>query len=214
MVNYQNGLIYKLVSNDLNIKECYYGSTTNFIERRKAHKRSCSDVRQKGYNQPKYKFIRDNGNWENWKMVMVKYFPCNSKLELEREERFVMEQDDNRLNVKLPTRTRKEWDEDNKEKILEQKKEWYENNKEQILKDKKEYYENNKEKIAEYNKEYNEKNKEKILEQKKERYENNKEQINEKRSEKVTCECGLVLTKSCLSRHKRSQKHLKFIENK
>lgn len=53
------------------------------------------------------------------------------------------------------------------------KKEYYENNKEKILKQKKEYYENNKEKILEQQKEYRENNKEKINKQQKEYYENN-----------------------------------------
>ena len=54
-------------------------------------------------------------------------------------------------------------------------KEYYENNKEKILEQRKEYRENNKEKI----KEYYENNKEKILKQKKDYYENNKEQKKE-----------------------------------
>ena len=214
MVNYQNGVIYKLVSNDLNIKECYYGSTTNFVERRKAHKKYCNNVSEKVYNHHKYKFIRDNGGWCNWKMIVIKEFPCNSKRELETEERFAMEKDNNRLNLVLPTRTKKEWTEDNKEKIAEQTKEYRQNNKEKIKEIMKIYQQNNKEKISEKNKIYREKNKEQIVEQRKKSYEKNKEQISEKKSEKVTCECGLVLTKNCLARHKRSQKHLKLIENK
>ena len=66
---------------------------------------------------------------------------------------------------------------------------------------KKEYYENNKEHIADYNKNYYEKNKEKIDEKNKE--------WNEK---KITCECGCIVRKDSLVRHKRTKKHLELIQ--
>jgi gas vesicle protein len=65
----------------------------------------------------------------------------------------------NCINRYIAGRTKKEYREDNKEKIKEQKKEYYEDNKEKI----KQYLENNKEKIKEQMKEYREDNKEKIL---------------------------------------------------
>ena len=138
MVNYQNGLIYKIVCNDLRVKETYYGSTTNFNQRVKQHKRTCNNINDKGYNEPKYKFIRENGGWSEWSMILIKDFPCNSKRELEREERYEMEKDDNRLNSCLPTRTPKEYREDNREELKEIRKKSYENNKEEILEGKKE----------------------------------------------------------------------------
>ncbi len=93
----------------------------------------------------------------------------------------------------------------------EQKKEYYENNKEKIAK----YYENNKEKIAEKNKEYNKKNKEKIKKQTKKYYENNKEKIAkktkqycEKNKEKVKCECGSIVIKRQFGSHLKTKKHV------
>jgi predicted GIY-YIG superfamily endonuclease len=59
----------------------------------------------------------------------------------------------------------------------------------------KEYQEDNKEKLKEYYKEYNE---------------DNKEKKKEKRKEKITCECGCIVTKGCLTRHKRTDKHLEL----
>tara|TARA_R110000803_G_scaffold14544_2_gene40383 strand:+ start:1431 stop:2168 length:738 start_codon:yes stop_codon:yes gene_type:complete len=240
MPNYQNGLIYKLVCNDLNINEAYYGSTTNFEQRKKQHKRAYNNINCKCYNHPKYKFIRENGGWDNWKMILIKDFPCNNKRELERAERYEMEQDGSRLNTILPTRTKEEWCEENKEKIAEYQKIYQENNKEQITKQKEEYYQNNKELIIkqnkeyrevnkelisekakiyrennreqrkEYIKEYREVNKEQILKQNKEYREVNKQQIKEKVSVKVTCECGSIVIKRCLAQHKRTKKHLKY----
>ena len=68
----------------------------------------------------------------------------------------------------------------------------------------KEYKEANKEKIKEYNKEYIEANKNKI----KEYYEANKDKISKRKSEKINCECGAVIRKGDLSRHKKTTKHI------
>ena len=60
-------------------------------------------------------------------------------------------------------------------------------------------------------KEYYEKNKGVILEQKQKYFENNKDVILEKRKRKITCECGCVVSKTDLAKHKKTQKHLQFI---
>jgi len=49
-------------------------------------------------------------------------------------------------------------------------------------------------------KEYYQKNKEKILEKK------------ERDRKKVTCDCGSIIINTCLTRHKKSKKHLKYLE--
>ena len=46
---------------------------------------------------------------------------------------------------------------------------------------------------------------------KKEWRKKNRAIMKEKRGEKITCECGSVITKHHLARHKRSKKHQKFI---
>lgn len=64
-----------------------------------------------------------------------------------------------------------------------------------------EYYQQNKEYYSEYNKEYREKNKESIREW-------DREYHKEYNSQKVECECGCVVSKCNLLRHKKSAKHL------
>ena len=73
------------------------------------------------------------------------------------------------------------WYESNKEKIAERNKARYESNKEKILERKKAYYEANKEKIAEINKAYREANREKIAEINKAYYRANREKCTEYR---------------------------------
>ena len=41
-INYSNTIIYKIVCNDLNVKELYIGSTTDFYNRKSNHKKRLS----------------------------------------------------------------------------------------------------------------------------------------------------------------------------
>tara|TARA_R110001592_G_scaffold8095_1_gene44406 strand:+ start:181 stop:717 length:537 start_codon:yes stop_codon:yes gene_type:complete len=164
-IDYSNGLIYKIVCNDIKIKECYYGSTTSFVKRKNSHKSSCNNINSKQYNQSKYQFIRENGGWDNWDIVLVKEFSCKNKLELEREERLCMEQDDNRLNCKLPARTDDEKKEYHKQHYIDNANKM------------KQYYIENSDKIKERNKQYKIDNADKIRKTKKQYYIKNKEQI-------------------------------------
>tara|TARA_R110000787_G_scaffold22035_2_gene64435 strand:- start:1620 stop:1817 length:198 start_codon:yes stop_codon:yes gene_type:complete len=40
-------------------------------------------------------------------------------------------------------------------------------------------------------------------------YDNNKVHINKKKNEKIVCECGLVISRTNITRHKKCIKHLK-----
>ena len=76
--------------------------------------------------------------------------------------------------------------------------------------------EDNKEKYKERKKEcdkkYREENKEKVFENKKIYYEENKEKIKEHRSEKIECECGAIVCRGDIARHRRSKKHKELTE--
>ena len=48
----------------------------------------------------------------------------------------------------------------------------------------------------------------------KEIYQYNKDEINESKGEKITCECGCVVRKGEISRHKKTRKHIKLMEAK
>ena len=62
-MNYSNTIIYKIVCNDLNIKDCYVGHTTDFKSRKCKHKSVCNNANAKEFNYYVYKFIRENGGW-------------------------------------------------------------------------------------------------------------------------------------------------------
>jgi len=196
MTNYQKSLIYKLCSKDTNITDIYIGSTTSFRHRKSSHKSICNNEKSQKYNLDVYKFIRENCGWENWNMVLIEYYPCDTKLELEKREREIIENLKPTLNQKIPTRTNKEYKENNKEHLKEYYKDYYQDNKKKIKKQSNEYYqdnkehykeymknyrEDNKEKKKEYMKVYRQKNKDKIKEYKKQYYQNNKKNSEMKR---------------------------------
>jgi HrpA-like RNA helicase len=143
--NYENACVYKLCCKNPEIKECYVGSTCNFRVRKYKHKSMCTNPNGKEYNYYVYRFIRENGNWENWTMIELEKVNCNDCKTLHKIEREWLEKLQASLNSLIPSRTSKEYYQDNKKKI----KEWREDNKEKILEKRKEYREKNKEKIKE-----------------------------------------------------------------
>lgn len=106
-IDYSNAIIYKLSCKDKNITELYIGSTTNFTNRKNQHKTACNNSSGKNYNQIKYKFIRENGGWENWEMIEIEKIQCNSKRELEKKEEEIRCKFDAKLNSVVCWRDKK-----------------------------------------------------------------------------------------------------------
>ena len=146
----RTGYIYKLVCNDVEIKECYVGSTTNMKVRKWDHKHRCSDKNNTTYNIYLYQFIRENGNFENWDMIQIEEFEFHTRHELNARERYHIEQLQATLNSYIPTRTKTEWYVDNKEYTSEKHKKYYND----LL----EYYYVNKEFKDDFKDNYKEKN--------------------------------------------------------
>lgn len=97
-VDYSKSVIYILQCNDIEIKEEYIGSTTDFRKRKSTHKYACNNENNKSYNQSKYVFIREHGGWENWKMIQLEEFPCENKRELEKTEEEIRRERKAKLN--------------------------------------------------------------------------------------------------------------------
>jgi hypothetical protein len=135
-VNYSNTMMYKIVSNDLNIRDCYVGSTTEFTKRKCAHKSNCTNINSTMYNFKVYKFIRDNGDWQNWSMILIEMYPCTNHLECLQRERYWCEHLNATLNSVVPSRSHKEYkkkyDVDNRENIQEYKKQYRKANNEHL----------------------------------------------------------------------------------
>ena len=171
-VNYDNTHFYKIVCKDINISDCYIGHTTDFTKRKSKHKGICNTPQNRNYNMPVYQFIRDNGGFDNFDMVLISTERCENSLEARKREREYVEQLGATLNKYRPFIT--------DEEAVDLKKQCYENKKEHYLQKKKEYYEDNKEKLLQDQKERRETHKEQIQEYKKQHYQDNKEYIKEK----------------------------------
>jgi len=198
-INYSNTIIYKLVHiDDLNDENIYVGHCTNMTQRRYNHKTACCSTKHKEYNKPKYQYIRENGGWDNWKMILIEKYPCNDVYEAIARERYWKKELKATLNVQEPGRTRKERYEDNLEKIKEKNKIYYQNTKEYQLQKASSYRENNREELCIKQKEYRE---------------NNKQKIKEKRTQKIVCECGGICSNRHISRHCKSNKHQEWLKN-
>ena len=128
MPDYSKCVIYKLCCKDLNIKDIYVGSTCNFINRKHRHKLCCYNENDtKKYNYKVYKFIRENGGFENWDMILIEEYSCENKQQKLQRERYWLEELKASLNGNVPGRDikeyLKEYHETNKERISEKLKE-------------------------------------------------------------------------------------------
>ena len=136
-----NGKIYKLVNEELGLT--YYGSTTQSLAKRLIQHR----WKAKKNSNYTSKQLFEKGEVE---IILVEEYSCNEKKELYERERFYI-QNNECVNKTIPSRTKAEWRNDNRDKIHQQA------------------------------------------------------------NEKITCECGSIISKSNLSNHKRSKKHQTFL---
>ncbi len=122
--------------------------------RKNQHKTRCNNENDKGYNTYVYKFIRNNGGWNNWQIIELETIECESKKNSLKIERKYIEDLHAELNKEIPSQTMEEWKIKNKEKISCWFQDYYQNNKEILDKYKKEYNEKNKLKNKEYRHNY------------------------------------------------------------
>ena len=192
---------YKLQIGD----KCYVGSTTNLHNRIQKHKSNCNNENDKNYHYKSYQYMRQNGGFENVKVMIIDKIIYNHKREAEEMETKFMLMFNAELNGKYPKRSIKEYREDNKEKIAEYHKVYRENNKEKLFEYNKEWREENKESLVLGRKQYYETNKESLSIKRKEKYEKNREKISEKTKEKIACDlCGKMMRRDSIPRHKKT----------
>ena len=147
-IDYSKSIIYKLCCKDVNIKEIYVGSTTNKKARKWCHRTNCKNANiPSKYNTYVYKFIRENNGFENWDMITIEEYSCNSKNELETRERYWFETLKATLNKKIPIISIEEKKEKRKTKNYDKK--YIENNKDKIKETKAKCYQKHRIRILE-----------------------------------------------------------------
>ena len=89
------GIIYTITCKDISIQE-YFMCSTKYTEKyeEKRHKHNCDNghlflcknYTHTSYNcynnldNSLYKYIRDNGGWENWKFTVIEKFYCDEEM--------------------------------------------------------------------------------------------------------------------------------------
>ncbi len=85
-IDYSNTIIYKITCKDPEIKDVYVGHTTNFVQRKHAHKQGCNNPKSANYDCKLYNTMRERGGWTNWKMEIINFFNCNDHYEARQKE--------------------------------------------------------------------------------------------------------------------------------
>ena len=199
------GLVYKIVHSQSDI--CYVGMTTSTLTKRwQHHKSDCNSERHA--DCVIYKYMRQHGI-EQFKIMLIKEYNIVDKKHLRVYETLWI----NKLrcvnkNISFnPTpkiQFKRQYNKNNKGRISKYNKLYSETHKEEKIVYDKQYREANKDTISDYKKQYREANKETISDYMKQYNKVNKETISQKRAEKITCECGAVISKRNKARHERT----------
>ena len=197
MVNYQNGKIYKIYSYQTD--DVYYGSTTQKLCRRMVGHRT-------DHKQGTGITSKDILKFDDAKIELVEVYSCNNKEELHKREGWYIKNNDC-VNKHIAGRTRKEWRDDNKEKIKKNKADYQIKNKERLNKISKDYHDANREAINKQAKEYNIKNKDVIAEKSKQYRKDNKDDISKRRKIYRDSNKEKLAVSSKISREKNKEKH-------
>jgi len=185
-IDYSKTIIYKIVCNDLNVKDIYVGSTTDFRKRKYHHKSNC-----KNENCLKvYQLIRENGGWDNWTMVEIEKYSCQDGNEARSRERHWYEQLEATLNTLSPSTTqakRKQYQTNryikNKDKILKQQSNYRQKHLEEEKQKHAKYRAEHTEEIKEYRAKYKAEHKEELKQKSAKYYAEHAEEIKKYREE-------------------------------
>lgn len=100
LTNYETNeiIFYKFCCKSDNIHNCYVGHTSNFNRRKHEHKSRCNNENDKKYNFKLYKLIRENGGYDNWRMLEIHKQLCKDKRECERIEQSFIDKNNADMN--------------------------------------------------------------------------------------------------------------------
>jgi hypothetical protein len=148
----------------------YVGYSKNFKNRIQNHKSDCYNDKDKNYNYPLYKYIRENGGWNSCQITILEKCNFETKQDANKREEYWRIEKEAILNGKKCFRTNEELQ---IQHILISQK-FYQNNKDKLIAKSAIYYHNNKQKNQQrlklnknkYNKNRREKARQKRLKEK------------------------------------------------
>jgi len=101
-IDYSRTLAYMLCCKDPTITDVYVGTTTNLTKRKYNHKGKCDNPKSDKYNLYVYQFIRENGGWDNWEMIVLETKSCIDGDDARKFEREWFEKKGATLNGQRP----------------------------------------------------------------------------------------------------------------
>ena len=217
MPNYKDGKIYKIYSLS-NPDLVYVGSTTQPLSKRLADHRGQYKRYQKGKGcYTSYKIFE---GCDDYRIELIEFCPCNSKMELHRTEgKYIREMDC--VNKVVAGRTGKEYRQANRDKIKQYQRVYQQANRDKIKQSNKEYRQTNRDKIKQYRqdnkqrrKQYYQDNKQRwkqYYQDNRQYYQVNKDKLKARMNIKITCECGSIVSRRNISTHRKSKKHQRLM---
>ena len=97
-IDYSNTIFYKIYCRDPSINDLYIGHTTNFVQRKHAHKQACLNTKSSNYNCKLYDVIRRNKGWDNWKIEIIAFHECDDLMSAKKYEQKYFEEYNATLN--------------------------------------------------------------------------------------------------------------------
>jgi hypothetical protein len=85
-IDYSNTVIYKITCKNKAVKDVYVGHTTNFVQRKHAHKQNCINIKASNSQCKLYEMIRENGGWANWRMEIITFYNCADHYAAQKKE--------------------------------------------------------------------------------------------------------------------------------
>ena len=141
-------------------------------------------------------------------MILIETKSCANKLEAKTIEREFIEQLNAKLNQRIPSSTGKEYRDDNKERISTYNMQYRIEHKDDLKDKRKSWYNANHDKILEKQKEYREEHLEERRAMNREYIQKHKDRIYPRQAEKLQCECGCLVRRGDLARHRKTLRHL------
>ena len=83
-------------------KQCYVGSTKNFVGRKALHKHDCNNPNRDGHDIKVYKYVREHDGYDNWCFDVLEEKKDISKRDRHIREGVLIEQHHATLNVNDP----------------------------------------------------------------------------------------------------------------
>jgi len=188
--DYSNTVIYRFYSKNPDIEDDYIGHATDFVKRQTNHKSSCNNNSEKNkeYNYEVYKYIRENGGFDNWQFEILVYADLKDKDEAEKLEKHY-------IKIFKPTLN------DNDVGVTPEEKA-----------EKKKKYNKKRGEDPEFLKKEVERIKKWVIDNP-EIWAETQAASNAKRLESYTCICGCSTSKTNEARHHDSIKHKAFLKN-